>query len=131
MKAPCQICEKPGHQALDCFHRMNFAYQGKTPPFQLSAMVARTHHEAAAHHHEDPWYADSGANNHITNDLDNLTLQESFKGDEEVAVGNGTGLSNIGSSILYDSKSISFQTSFSIQKYLALFFCSSQFTLHS
>jgi hypothetical protein len=36
-----------------------------------------------------------------------LTLQESFKGDEEVDVGNGTSLSisHIGSSFLYDSKS--------------------------
>jgi hypothetical protein len=44
----------------------------------------------------------SDANNHITNALDNLTLQESFKGDEEVAFGNGTGLSifHIGSSVL-------------------------------
>jgi hypothetical protein len=119
MKAPCQICGKPGHQALDCFHRMNFAYQGKTPPSQLSAMVARTHHEAAAQHDEDPWYADSGANNHITSALDNLNLQEPFKGDEEVAVGNGTGLSisHIGSSILYNSKT-SFKHPFKLKTIL-------------
>jgi hypothetical protein len=42
--------------------------------------------------------------------LDNLTLQEPFQGDEEVAVGSGTSLSisNTGSSILYHSK-ISFK----------------------
>jgi hypothetical protein len=74
MKASCQICGKPGHQALDCFHQMNFAYQGKTPPSQLFAMVARTHHEVAVQHDEDPWYTDSGANNHITSALDNLNL---------------------------------------------------------
>jgi hypothetical protein len=74
MKAPCQICGKPGHQALNYFHRMNFAYQSKTPPSQLSAMVARTHHEAAAQHDEDPWYVDSGANNHITNDSDSARI---------------------------------------------------------
>jgi hypothetical protein len=39
--------------------------------------------------------------------LDNLTLQEPFKGDDEVDVGNGTGLSisNIGSFVIYNSKS--------------------------
>ena len=25
----CQICGKNGHIALDCYHRMNFAYQGR------------------------------------------------------------------------------------------------------
>ncbi|KAK9984565.1 hypothetical protein SO802_034090 [Lithocarpus litseifolius] len=28
----CQICGKNGHTALDCYHRMNFAYQGRHPP---------------------------------------------------------------------------------------------------
>jgi hypothetical protein len=106
-RTPCQICGKSGHQALDCFHRMDYSYQGKNPPSQLAALVARTHPATAASNEEDPWYADSGANNHVTAALDNLTLQEPFKGDDEVAVGNGTGLaiSNIGSSVLYNSKS--------------------------
>jgi hypothetical protein len=92
MKAPCQICRKPGHEALDCFQRMDYSYQGKTSPAQLAAMMARTSNEAFNQHDEDPWYADSGANNHVTGALSNLTLQEPFKGDEEVAVGNGIGL---------------------------------------
>jgi hypothetical protein len=53
-----------------------------------------------------PVICHSGANNHIINALDNLTLQESFNGDEDVAIGNHTGLSifHIGSSVLYKSK---------------------------
>uniref|UniRef100_A0A2N9J182 Integrase catalytic domain-containing protein n=1 Tax=Fagus sylvatica TaxID=28930 RepID=A0A2N9J182_FAGSY len=31
----CQICGKLGHQALDCYHRMDFAYQGRHPPAKL------------------------------------------------------------------------------------------------
>ena len=27
----CQICWKQGHCAIDCYHRMDFAYQGKNP----------------------------------------------------------------------------------------------------
>jgi hypothetical protein len=92
-RTPCQICGKLGHQALDCFHRMNYSYQGKNPPSQLAALVVRTHPSASTSNEEDPWYVDSGANNHVTAALDNLTLQEPFKGDDEVAVGNGTGLS--------------------------------------
>lgn len=36
----CQVCGKMGHLALDCFHRMDFAYQGRHPPQRLAAMVA-------------------------------------------------------------------------------------------
>jgi hypothetical protein len=36
----CQICGKTGHLALDCFHRMNFAYQGRQPPAKLAAIAS-------------------------------------------------------------------------------------------
>ncbi|KAJ0028670.1 hypothetical protein Pint_35223 [Pistacia integerrima] len=70
-RIPCQICGKPNHQALDCFHRMDYAFQGRHPPTQLAAMVAHTN---ATHVVEDPWFIDSGANQHITTNLEQLTL---------------------------------------------------------
>ena len=36
----CQICGKAGHIAVDCYHRMDFAYQGKNPPTKLVAMAS-------------------------------------------------------------------------------------------
>ncbi|KAL0007225.1 hypothetical protein SO802_008727, partial [Lithocarpus litseifolius] len=36
----CQNCGKNGHTALDCYHRMNFAYQGRRPPAKLASMAA-------------------------------------------------------------------------------------------
>uniref|UniRef100_A0A2N9GMR9 Retrotransposon Copia-like N-terminal domain-containing protein n=1 Tax=Fagus sylvatica TaxID=28930 RepID=A0A2N9GMR9_FAGSY len=35
----CQICYKPGHTAIDCYQRMNYAYQGRHPPAKLAAMA--------------------------------------------------------------------------------------------
>ena len=35
----CQICGKVGHLALDCYHRMDYAYQGKHPPTKLAAIA--------------------------------------------------------------------------------------------
>ena len=35
-----QICGKNGHVALDCYHRMDFAFQGKHALSKLAAMVA-------------------------------------------------------------------------------------------
>ena len=31
----CQICGNLGHLAIDCYHRMDYAYQGKHPPTKL------------------------------------------------------------------------------------------------
>jgi hypothetical protein len=102
-RSPCQICGKLSHRALDCFHRMDYSFQGRHPPAQLAAMVAPTHTVPE----DDPWYADSGANNHITNDIANLSLHEPYGGDESVAVGNGSGLSikNTGSLHLHTPSS--------------------------
>jgi hypothetical protein len=103
-RAPCQICGKTSHQALDCFHRMDFSYQGRHPPTQLAAMAAQTNAI-----HEDPeWFGDSGANAHITNNLNNLTIQQPFEGNDTVEVGNGSGLNidNAGSTLLHTPNSV-------------------------
>jgi hypothetical protein len=49
---------------------------------------------------DQQWCANSGANAHITADLENLHLQTPFNGPDKVAVGNGSGLQiqNTGSS---------------------------------
>jgi hypothetical protein len=88
-RAPCQICGKANHQALDCYHRMNYSYQGRHPPSQLAAMAAYNQ----STQDEEPWFADSGANNHITAELDNLTIQQQpYQRGDVVTVGNGGGL---------------------------------------
>ncbi|KAJ0097485.1 hypothetical protein Patl1_28416 [Pistacia atlantica] len=66
----------------------------------------------AAHIHtiqepKQPWYLDSGANNHITSELENLTLnQQPYHGNDTVTVSNGGGLhiTTTGSCFLSNSK---------------------------
>ena len=80
---------------------MDYSYQGQHPPSQLAAMVAQTN--AQFSNEEQPWYADSGANQHITADLENLNIiQEPYQGETNVAVGNGSTLqiANMGSTSL-------------------------------
>lgn len=84
-RAPCQICEKNGHSALDCYHKMDFAYHGHHPPSQLVANFSPSAED-------DTWIVDSGANHHITGDLSQLQLSSPYQGDDEVVVGNGSGL---------------------------------------
>ena len=35
----CQICGKLVHLAIYCYHRMDYAYQGKHPPTKLAVMA--------------------------------------------------------------------------------------------
>ena len=56
----------------------------------------------------DPaWYPDSGATNHLTNYLNNVTIRGDYSGNDQIVVDNGTGLpiSHIG-----DSKLLLFET---------------------
>uniref|UniRef100_A0A5B7C9B1 Uncharacterized protein n=1 Tax=Davidia involucrata TaxID=16924 RepID=A0A5B7C9B1_DAVIN len=96
----CQICNKPGHQALDCYHRMDYSYQGRHPPQQLTAMAA-THNQVSSN--PNLWLTDTGATNHITTDFGNLSLPAEYYGDDTIAIGNGLGLSisHIGQSSLH------------------------------
>jgi hypothetical protein len=48
------------------------------------------------------WYADSAATDHITGDLDKLTMKENYGGQEQVHTANGVGMmiKNIGHSVV-------------------------------
>lgn len=76
---------------------MDYSYQGWHPPSQLATMAASFNQN-----NDQQWYADSGLTNHITSDLNNLSLQSGYPGKDQVTVGNGQGLeiSHIGSSLL-------------------------------
>uniref|UniRef100_A0A2N9EQM2 Uncharacterized protein n=1 Tax=Fagus sylvatica TaxID=28930 RepID=A0A2N9EQM2_FAGSY len=87
-RPPCQICNRSGHSALDCYQRMNHAYEGRIPTQKLTAMAAT----ASSNIPSTTWISDSGASNHITADLTNLAIHNEYQGKDHVAVGNGAGL---------------------------------------
>jgi hypothetical protein len=104
-RSPCQICKREGHQALDCFNRMNYSFQGRHPPTELAAMVAEAN---TTYLNQHQWYADSGANIHVTSDLANLATSQPYDVDDSVGVGNGTSLniSHTGTSAIQTHSSI-------------------------
>ncbi|XP_022156563.1 uncharacterized protein LOC111023438 [Momordica charantia] len=102
----CQICLKIGHSALDCFNRMNYSFQGRHPPIQLTAMVAN-HNYATLASSNPSWLTDSGCNAHVTADLDQLSTASEYSGDEQIGVGTGQSLpiAHTSSGILHTSTS--------------------------
>uniref|UniRef100_A0A2N9HAK4 Reverse transcriptase Ty1/copia-type domain-containing protein n=1 Tax=Fagus sylvatica TaxID=28930 RepID=A0A2N9HAK4_FAGSY len=97
----CQICYKPGHTAIDCYQRMNFAYQGRHPPAKLAAMATA----APPAFPQTTWISDTGATDHFTPDLHNLPDNQAYTDNQLVSVGNGHQLpiSHIGNSQLRTS----------------------------
>lgn len=83
--------------ALDYYHRMDHAYQASQPLGHLAAIVA-THSPTIA----KPWYSDTGATHHITSDLGNRSIHNSYHGFGTVQVGNcqGLSISNIGNTTM-------------------------------
>jgi hypothetical protein len=72
----CQICFKGYHSALKCWHRFDQAYQHEDHVKQAAAV---THGYAV-----DPnWYVDTGVTDHITNDLECLTMKERYAGGDK------------------------------------------------
>jgi transposase InsO family protein len=86
----CQIYWKIGHYAIDCYHRMDFAYQGNNPPTKLAAMANASNLQYTQNF--ETWLTDSGASDHITANASNLNTQAPYHGSEQVTVGNGQNL---------------------------------------
>uniref|UniRef100_A0A2N9F9H0 Reverse transcriptase Ty1/copia-type domain-containing protein n=1 Tax=Fagus sylvatica TaxID=28930 RepID=A0A2N9F9H0_FAGSY len=75
----CQICYKMGHTAIDCYHRMDFAFQGKHPPPKLAAMAFSSNASTS-----NCWVSDTGATDHFTPDLANLQQPKDYNGNDGV-----------------------------------------------
>lgn len=78
-RVTCQLCNKDGHNAFKCRKRFDHSFN---QPEERSANNVSV---------EPAWYTDSGATDHITGDLDRMTMHERYSGKEQVHAANGSG----------------------------------------
>ncbi|BAF03797.1 Os01g0123000 [Oryza sativa Japonica Group] len=78
----CQVCNKRGHVASDCWHRFDETY---VPDEKIGG--AATH----AYGIDTNWYVDTGATDHITSQLDKLTTKEKYQGTDQIHTASGEG----------------------------------------
>jgi hypothetical protein len=64
----CQICNREGHAAKDCWYR--FQNNGDDSD------------DAHAYGIDTNWYSDTGATHHITSELNNLTVRDASPTDK-------------------------------------------------
>jgi hypothetical protein len=79
----CQIYGKLGHTALRCWKRFDKNYNG---PDKVANAASTSYNLNPA------WYTDSAATNHITGDLNKLTMRENYGGNNQVHAANGSGM---------------------------------------
>jgi histone deacetylase 1/2 len=89
-KPICQICNRTGHTAAQCYYRFDKSY---TEPNNYSENAKQGTHSAfiaSPYHGQDyEWYFDSGASNHVTHQGGNLGDLNENNGKNSLLVGNG------------------------------------------
>jgi hypothetical protein len=86
------VCLKIGHTANNCCHCFKEDYVPE--PWSAAATSGLGTDNA--------WYTDSRATDHITSELDRLTMHEPYTGTDQIqaANGSGMGITRIGTSII-------------------------------
>ena len=92
----CQLCGKEGHAVVRCFKRFDTSFNGS--PQQKTAASATSSYGV-----DSNWYMDTGATDHITGDLEKMTIRDKYTGNEQVHAANGAGMdiSHVGHSTLH------------------------------
>ena len=90
----CQVCGKEGHPAYRCFKRFNRSVTGPPQKFASAA--------TSSYGVDTNWYMDSGATDHITSELDKLSVRDRYHGGDHVHAANGSRMkiSHVGHSIV-------------------------------
>lgn len=95
-KPTCQICGKVGRTAAKCWYRYD-----EDDDYQQPDKVAGA--ASTSYGIDTNWYMDSGASDHITRDIETITVHNKYKGKDQVHGADGIGMSinNIGHSIIH------------------------------
>jgi hypothetical protein len=80
--------------AFDCWYRYNKSYSSTNS----KTIVAATHEYGV----DTNWYIETAATDHITSDLDKLTVQNKYKGSDQIITASGAGMDicNIGHAVI-------------------------------
>ena len=88
----CQVCGLEGHPAYRCWNRYDSNYNG--PPQKTAAAATSSSYGVVTN-----WYMDTGATDHITGDLEKLTIRDRYNGNEQVHAAS-MGICHVGHSFL-------------------------------
>jgi histone deacetylase 1/2 len=92
----CQVCGIEGHPVYRCFKRFDRNFTG--PPQKTAAAAITSSYGVNTN-----WYMDTGATDHITGELEKLTVRDKYTGNKHVHAANGAGMeiNHVGHSVLH------------------------------
>jgi hypothetical protein len=79
---PCQLCEKTNHPIFKCFKRFDPNYQGEEKSVNV----------VASYGVDTNWYADSGATDHVSRDLNKLAVKDTYHVGDQIYNASGSGM---------------------------------------
>jgi hypothetical protein len=90
----CQVCGKTGHTTLRCYKHFDANYNGD----DKHANVA-----TSSYNIDIDWHTNTGATDHITSEIDKLTVREMYGGIDQVHTVSGSGMpiSQVGQSAIH------------------------------
>ncbi|XP_019414569.1 PREDICTED: uncharacterized protein LOC109326332 [Lupinus angustifolius] len=78
----CQFCERPGHSAKKCYKIHGYPKrQGTRPSVHMATHTSPLQNSS--------WIMDTGASHHITQDLQQLIMANTYPGSDQVLVADG------------------------------------------
>ncbi|XP_073360660.1 uncharacterized protein [Aegilops tauschii subsp. strangulata] len=80
-----QICGKPGHTVKDCWYRYDEDDEDSQDEEKVAAAAD------GSYGIDTNWYIDSGATNHITNELEKATMKDKYCGKDHIHTASGEG----------------------------------------
>jgi hypothetical protein len=89
----CQVCKKKGRTIDRCWHRFDEDY---VPEERMAAA-------AMGSGHDNNWYTDSGATDHVAGDLEKLAIRNKYAGNDQIHTASGSSMkiSHIGHSKIH------------------------------
>ncbi|KAK1667332.1 hypothetical protein QYE76_055491 [Lolium multiflorum] len=92
----CQLCGELGHVSSTCFKRFQKGYLGIGNDGRFTArQLSMANHVSGGRPQTPPvdtaWYMDTGATDHLTNELGKLQVKEPYHGKEKVYTADGSG----------------------------------------
>jgi hypothetical protein len=89
----CQVCGKKNHTAAECWQRFDESY---TPDQKFA------HAASSSCNVDTNWYMDSGATDHITGELEKLTVRNKYQGGDQIHMASEAGMdiSHIGHAVV-------------------------------
>ncbi|XP_073360795.1 putative disease resistance protein At1g50180 [Aegilops tauschii subsp. strangulata] len=93
----CQLCGIERHITSRCHRRykqdfLSLGNNGKGNEKQAAAVTSYDHGRTPSYSIDPTWYMDTGATNHLTNEMAKLSTKEPYRGHDQVHTANGAGI---------------------------------------